>query len=196
VTSPLQHNLSVTTRIHPRLAQHRNAIATALNLDDSTEVEAAVEEIQTLLVRCGYHLRYQRSERLLQRKRRSTRSNRAPGSATPPRRGRPKGSANWAARQLALGLADIWHTHIGRTPTRRIYWSNGLGYGPYHRFVALIHGLLPSPLQRTWMGDVVTVDYMVRIGIEEFKATDASPSSSRDRGLIEQHRWDGSAAIA
>lgn len=150
-------------------------------------MSAALEDIQTLLVRCGYHLRQQHFYQPLKRKRRS----RPAGSGTLPRRGRPKGAANWAGRQLALGLAEIWRTHTGRTPTRRIYWSNGLGYGPYHDFVKMIHALLPHRLQRTWMGQVVSVDYLVRIGIDEFKDATESTSEARQRGLLEEHRWSG-----
>ena len=173
--------------IHPRLQRRRSEIGKALKIDDPTELSAALEDIQILLDRCGYHLRFQHFEAKL----RSTSGiSRAPLPASgTKRRGRPKGSANWAERQLALGLADIWRAHSGRRPTRHHDGTLGRDGGPFHAFVELIRRMLPVPLQRTRKSHAPSVDYLVRVGIEELKQATRSSDEARRRGLIEEHRW-------
>ena len=181
------------TAIHPRLYRHRTAIGRALKLDDPAELSAALEDIQTLLDRCGYHLRFQHVEAKLKSERKI---RRVPRPMVAERgRGRPKGSANWADRQFALGLAEIWRAHSGRRPTRHHDWLTGRDGGPFHAFVKLIRHLLPAPLQRTRKAHAPSVDYLVRIGIEELKEATASSLESRRRGLIEEHRWLGSEIL-
>jgi hypothetical protein len=173
-------DLDSTSVIHPRLERQRPAIAAAMALDDPTEITAALEDIQTLLWRCGYHLRFLRTEQVMKRKQRSRRAK---------RRGRPVGSANWASRQFALGLAEIWRSHTGRPPTRRHDPHSGSDHGPYHEFVGLVRNLLPSSLRRTRKGHAPSVDYLVRTGIGEFQDAQKSENEARRRGLIEEHRW-------
>lgn len=158
--------------------------------DDPAELSAALEDIQTLLNRCGYHLRFQHVEAKLKSERKTRRVPRA--MVTQRGRGRPKGSANWADRQFALGLAEVWRTHSGRQPTRHHNGITGRDGGPFHAFVELIRRLLPTPFQRTRKSHAPSVDYLVRIGIDELRDATASSLESRRRGLIEEHRWLGS----
>ena len=85
--------------IHPRLEARREPLARLLNLDDRTEASAALQELQTLLVRCGYHIAFALHERALylSRRRRSRGVDRTTGNA---RRAPPPGSSNWASQQL------------------------------------------------------------------------------------------------
>jgi len=172
---------------HPRLERRRAEIGKALKIDDPTELSAALEDIQTLLDRCGYHVRFQHFEAKLRSNATALRTLKP--TALEKRRGRPKGSANWAERQFALGLAEIWRAHSGRRPTRRHNAFTGRDYGPYHAFVERVRGLLPGSVQRTRKSHVPSVDYLVRVGIEELKQATRSSDEARQRGLIEEHRW-------
>lgn len=171
---------NVPIRLHDRKKQ----LASHLALDDDTELNAALEDLHILLDRCGYHIEAAKCDRdAWLRRRRSGRSSGAPG-------GRPKGSANWATRQLGLGLATIWYEQRGRAPTRRF---DGMGeqgeYGPFHEFVACVIGAIPAEVKATRKGHVPQIDHLVRTAIEEFKAAWASPDEARRRGLLEEARW-------
>jgi len=175
--------------IHPRLRRHRDAIAQHLGLSDPAELDAALDDIATLLHRCGYHLRYSLAERAahLARKRRS----RSTCRSTAQRKGRKAGSANWAARQLGLGLATIWFEQCGAAPTRRIdAYGSGKPHGPYRDFVATIWALLPERARPQRKGHVPDVDHFVRVSIEAFNDARASADESQRRGLLPEATWN------
>ena len=172
------------TTLHPRLLARRETLGQLLGLDDPTELAAALDDINTLLHRCGYHIAFAHDERLRHLHRR--RGSSAVGGARA-RRGRPRGSANWASRQLGLGLATIWFELTGKAPTRHFDAIGGTGeHGPYRAFVACVHGMVPRRLRATRKGHVPEVDYLVRLSIDEFKSAQASPHEARRRGLLER----------
>ena len=168
----------------------REPLAQFLNLDDRTEETAALQELQTLLVRCGYHIAFALHERALyrRRRRRSGGVDRTTGTG---RRGRPPGSSNWASRQLGLGLATIWFAYTGRPPTRRVDgYGDGQEYGPYRDFVGGVMGVVPRRLRATRKGCSPQVDHLVRIGVNEVNASQVSPMESLRRGLLDGRRWN------
>ena len=176
--------------IHPRLEARREPLARLLNLDDRTEASAALQELQTLLVRCGYHIAFALHERALylSRRRRSRDVDRTTGTG---RRGRPPGSSNWASQQLGLGLATIWFAYTGRPPTRRVDgYGDGQEYGPYRDFVEGVMAVVPRRLRATRKGCIPQVDHLVRIGVNEFNASQVSPMESLRRGLLDERRWN------
>jgi len=176
--------------IHPRLEARRESLARLLSLDDRTEVTAALREMQTLLVRCGYHIAFTLHERAsyLSRRRRSRGAHR---TASTGRRGRPPGSSNWASRQLGLGLANIWFAYTGRPPTRRVDgYGDGREYGPYRDFVEGFMDVVPQRLRATRKGWIPQVDHLVRVGVNEFKAAQVSSEESLRRGLLDERRWN------
>lgn len=175
---------------HPRLQHHREAIAQHLGVSDSTEIDAALADIATLLYRCGYHVRYSLAERAarIARKRRS----RSARGSTAQRRGRKPGSANWAARQLGLGLATIWFEQRRTAPTRRVdAYGTGKPHGPYRDFVATIWTLLPERARPRRKGHVPDVDHFVRMSIDAFHEAQASADESQRRGLLPEATWAG-----
>jgi hypothetical protein len=190
----------VQTAFHPRLQARRDTLGQLLELTDPTELAAALDDIQTLLHRCGYHLRYSAFNRALHvARRRGSRAARHSGRG----RGRPAGSANWATRQLGLGLATIWAEQCGRAPTRR-YDAVGERpargvprldpkgeHGPFRAFVACVMDAMPRRIKATRKGHVPEVDHLVRTAIEEFKAAKESSDEARRRGLLEDARWAG-----
>lgn len=182
------------TKIHPRLERRGAALAQLLKLGDPEELSAALRDIQTLLARCGYHVDFARDDRVLHiNKRRGSRLI----VGTPARRGRPPGTANWANRQLGLGLATIWFEQMGKKPTRRVdSYGDGTEHGPYREFVALVIAALPKRLLATRKGHVPEVDHLVRVSIDEFKAARGSSDEARRRGLIEEPRWLGTEPSA
>ena len=172
------------TTLHPRLLARRETLGQLLGLDDPTELAAALDDINTLLHRCGYHVAFAHDERLRHLHRR--RGSSAVGGARA-RRGRPRGSANWASRQLGLGLATIWFELTGKAPTRRFDAIGDIGeHGPYRAFVACVLGMLPRRLRATRKGHVPEVDYLVRVSIDEFKSAQASSDEARQRGLLDE----------
>jgi hypothetical protein len=187
--SPVPATAPDPIRIHPRLRRIAPQIATMLRLDEPTEIEAALYDLQMLFVRCGYHLGLRRSARRWKKQdaalaRRGSRIRHSKRG-----RGRPVG-ANWAASQLGLGLATIWSEHGGRKPTRRFDAIGGSGEcGPYWDFVALILSVLPARLQIKRKGQVPKVDHLVRASIDEFKAAREAPEEYRRRGLLDEQRW-------
>ena len=174
---------------HPRLLARREPLAQLLKLDDPTELAAALDDIHTLLYRCGYHVDAAHQDRTRHiNKRRKSRSI----VSAPARRGRPSGSANWASRQLGLGLATIWSEQTGTPPTRRVdAYGDGREHGPYRTFVACVLDALPRRLRATRKGNVPEIDHLVRVSIEEFKAARASSDKLRQTGLLEERRWIG-----
>lgn len=185
------------TSVHPRLRAIASKLGTHLHLTDEVELHAALEDIQILLRRCGYHLDLARAERgwSLTKRRGGRRVHRAPGP--PARRGRRPGSANWASRQLGLGLAMIWFEQTGRPPTRRFdgYGEQG-EHGPYHAFVLTVVDILPKTLRATRKGHTPAVDHLVRTSITEFNAARASPDEARRRGLLDARLWLGARDAA
>lgn len=171
--------------VHPRLLARRDALGSSLGVDDPTELAAALDDIQTLLYRCGYHVAFAHDQRLQHLCRR--RGSRAP---VRPHRGRPRSSANWVSRQLGLGLATIWFELTGKAPARRF---DGIGdrgeHGPYRAFVACVLDAVPRRLRATRKGHVPEVDYLVRASIDEFKEARSSPDETRQRGLLDESRW-------
>jgi hypothetical protein len=177
--------------MHPRLALRQQAIAKHLGLDDPVEIDAALEDLETLLVRCGYHWRYtlqQRAEYLARR-----RGSRTSSRSSERRRGRPRGSANWASRQLALGLAMIWAEQRGGAPTRRVDgYGDFVESGPYRDFVACVLEALPDRARPKRKGHLPSVDYFVRKSIEEFHDARGSADEARRRGLLAEELWNPS----
>ncbi len=182
-----EHEAAPEPVIHPRLLGLKQQIAKLLRLDDPTEVLAALEDLQLLVDRCGYHFR---GAFIAQMRKQERAKHRVSAGLTPARRrGRPKGSANIAARQFGLGLAQIWQEHGGQRPTRRVHWGSGRHYGPYRDFVELIvTGLADAPWLRR-NGELHEVDYLLRDSVAEFKAAQQAPEEYRRRGLIDEHRW-------
>ena len=107
-------------RIHPRLRRRWQLIARLMGLRNAREILAVLEDIQTLLVRCGYHLELLRSERRWERNQAKRAYRHAALRHARRRRGRPVDGVNLAYHQLGLGLAAIWATHTGRAPTRHV----------------------------------------------------------------------------
>lgn len=176
--------------IHPRLRSRAPRIAELLGIDDATELHAALDDLQTLLHRCGYHLDLLRFERgrHLNRRRNEQRLPHPARGPTP--RGRRPGSANWAQRQLGLGLAQIYAEQSGRAPTRRYdSYGDGREHGPFREFVVCVVDAVPKTLRATRKGHVPQVDYLVRAGIDEFKAAQRSGDEARRRGLLNEDDW-------
>jgi len=181
--------------IHPRLLRIEAQLAKALRLDDPVEIRAALYDLQTLLVRCGYHLDLLRVERRW-RKQDAKLARRLRTMPAKRGRGRPKDAVNFAFHQLGLGLATIWADFTGRRPGRRVYAierrgeSNPRGEcGPFWDFVALVLRVLPAPLQMKRKGHRPRIDHFVRASVEAFKAAGAAPEEYRRRGLLDERRW-------
>ncbi len=182
-----------TSPPHPRLRRRSATLGALLGVDDPTELGAALDDLQTLLYRCGYHLDLARVKRT-----HTQLARRGAGTVEPKlaarRRGRPAGSANWAQRQLALGLATIWADHAGRAPTRRRdAYGTGDEHGPFRDFVICVLSALPKCLLATRKGHVPKVDYVVRVGIEAFKVARQSDDEAQRRGLLDASTWQSSA---
>ena len=177
-------------RIHPRLLRISPRIATMLRLDDRTEIEAALFDLQTLLVRCGYHLGLRRSARRWKKQDAALARRGSLIGRSQRGRGRPVGAANWAVGQLGLGLAMFWEEYVLRKPTRRFDAIGNKGeYGPYREFVALIVSVLPGRLQIKRKGQVPKIDHFVRTSIDEFKVARQAPEEYRRRALVDEQRW-------
>ncbi len=86
-----------------------------------------------------------------------------------PKRGRPHASDSIARQHFAFGLARVFASAKGQ-PTRR-YRSNVTDagkreYGPFKDFVAFVIGRVPPRFLRRRAGLPVSVDELVRTGIE------------------------------
>ncbi len=183
-----EHHAHIFDPLHPRLKSVEHEVARLLRIDDPTECAAAMEEIQVLLVRCKYHVRGRLTAQDWRRQRAAT-NTKEHFSKVHARRGRPAGSANIAARQLGLGLAQIWSDHGCRPPRRRSGVLDGREYGPYRNFVQLIVNTVPRSLLSRSKGNVPEVDYLVREGIAEFWKAQTAPEQYRRLGLIDEGRW-------
>lgn len=179
--------------VHHRLEARRERLGQLLALDEPTEVTAALQDLETLLVRCGYHVAFALHDRAsLLSQRRGSRREPSPSISTRPR-GRPPGSANWATRQLGLGLATIWAEYTGTKPTRRFDGYGDAGArGPYRDFVNCVLSALPKRLRPKRKGHIPDVDHLVRLSIQEHKDAQLAGNEARRRGLLEEHRWIGS----
>jgi len=178
------------TRIHPRLRDVRRVLRRFLGLRNATEIHAALEDIQTLLIRCGYHLHLLRTERLWKR-RDGKRAYRDPHLHHLKRqRGRPVDGVNLAYHQLGLGLAEIWFTYTGRRPGR-CFDSIGdkRDGGPLLGICRPRSGVLPTRLRMKRKGHLPRNDTFVRASIEAFKASRNAEEEHRRRGLIDEQRW-------
>ena len=195
-------------RLHLRLRSRASALGELLQLDDPTELNAALEDLQVLLTRCRYHLGFALLQRAEYRRRKQRRARLdSPGPLAAKRRGRRPGSANWAQRQLGLGLAQIWFDHTGRRPTRRHDgYGTGAEHGPFHTFVSYVLSALRRSLRATRKGHVPTVDYLVRMGIDDFNDVQRAPAAefgdplyasdeAQRRGIIDERRWLRAAAL-
>ncbi len=93
----------------------------------------------------------------------------AKATLTPPSRGRPAGTSDFASERLASALADIYRRHSGDTPVRRVAQDRGSGrleYGPFKDFVEEIVSIIPHRLRRSGKGGLKGIDHLVRRGIE------------------------------
>jgi hypothetical protein len=185
----------MTSRIHPRLVSIREELSVLLRLDDPTEIDAVLADLQTLVYRCLLHVRLATVHRKEIRGR-GVRGKRARTTAAAPRKGRRRGAANFAARQLGLGLAFIWSEQTGRRPARVYDGALEIGRGDYRAFVQLVVDALPERLVRKHNGRLLEVDYMVRVSTRDFDAARMAPEDYRRRGLIEEGPWMRGASEA
>ena len=172
--------------VHPRLRWKQQEIGQALGVDDPTELGAALEDIATLLARCLLHLRNQLASR---REVGTWQARKLRATHGPAKRGRPSGAADFAARQLGLGLATLWCEHTGRRPTRTYSPVLGLEKGAYRRFVQLIVDTLPGTVLRKQNGRWLDIDYIVRQSAVDFDQARRSREEYQRRGLIDEIPW-------
>jgi hypothetical protein len=187
--SPMPHAGEQCIKVHPRLWRLRRAIRRQLGLRDVREILAVLDELRTLLVRCGYHVRWKHAQRAWKRQRSALPFNRFTNGGPNPARGRPRGSEDLALRQLGLGLAQLWLDLTGRQPGRRYSWATKREYGPYREFVQRVVDLPPRSLRVRRKGAVPSVDFLVRASIDELRAAQNAPEEYRRRGLIDEGRW-------
>ncbi len=105
------------------------------------------------------------------------------------RRGRPPGTDSLALRQLAYGLAAVWASYSGSAPARRVAFDDHNEYGPFRTFVASVLDALPRRIRMTRKGGVRGVDFIVRLGVQGFRAAQTGPASMRPFGPLEDSRW-------
>ncbi len=174
--------------LDPRLEHLRNdrRFASLLRLDDPTERDAALEAIQILIDRCGYHWRSALSRRAM-KDRRAVRQRKAT-QYPERRRGRPLGAHNFAARQFGLGLAMIWWEHTGRPPSRHEARPDS-ARGSYLEFVELVTAAVPPVRRKSSSAAVPESEYLARISIQDFRAAQNAPEEYRRRGLIDERLW-------
>jgi hypothetical protein len=176
-------------KIHKRVRRLRKACRMYMGLRNATEIRAVTEDVQTLLLRCLYHLRRERVVHEERRRQAAARRRAARSEATRPARGRPPGSAKLAALQLEQGVAQIWFEFTGRWPTRRFDAWNGREYGPFHEFLQAVRDILPRSIFVRSKGNVPKVDFAVRRAIAELHEAQAAPDEYRHRGLIDEKTW-------
>jgi hypothetical protein len=166
-------------------------LARLLGNDDPEEVSAVLDELASLLARIGYHWRSALASRA-QRNRRTVRRSRASMQPTT-KRGRTRGSVNFAARQLGLGLAVVWSEQTGRPPSR-CESRPGSQRPSYTNFVAAIAVLVPMLFRKTEPSVLPDVEYLVRVSIRDYRAAMAAPEEYRRRGLLDEHQWLNAAS--
>jgi len=183
-------NVPPPIKIHPRLRQLRKAIRRFMGLRDVTEIQAVIEDIQVLLVRCGLHLQSLQAERQWRRAE-AKRAWRNPHlQLLKRRRGRPTDGVNFAYHQLGLELAMIWFTFTGHRPTRRFdAIGDGGEIGPFRNFVAAVLAILPTRLRMKRKGHMPRVDAFVRASVEACKEALVAPDAYRRLGLLDERRW-------
>jgi hypothetical protein len=165
--------------------------AELLQIDDPTELAAVLEDVQTLVDRCHFH--HERA--LLRRRMRNWRAVRRGKRQSARGSGRPKGAANFAARQFGMGLAMLWWEQTGRSPSR---YQRGRGdnLGSYVEFVEMIVEAAPAPARQTSSPALPETEYLVRTSIKDFRVARNAPAEYRRRGLIEENAWlDGPASV-
>jgi hypothetical protein len=92
-----------------------------------------------------------------------------------PQKGRPVGTKDFASKELASGLADIYERFSGKPVTRRLLVDRSKvsdshrEYGPFKDFVDEILAVVPPKLRRTRKGALRSSDYFVRIAVESRK---------------------------
>jgi len=176
-------------KLHPRVCRLQGGIKRLLGIDEPSEMNAILEHIQTLLVRCGYHLQLLRRERQW-KTREAKRAYRHPRLREPRRRrGRPTDGVNLAYHQLGLGLAAIWAAYSGRRLTRRFDTVSERDCGPFWQFVELVLGVFPARLRIRRKGHLPRIDAFVRASIGESKVASEAAQEYRRRGLIDENRW-------
>jgi hypothetical protein len=148
---------------------------------DSAERRAILFDVQTLRARCKAHWNLASDDRAL-RDERDFRRDRA--KRFPIRKpGRPRGAANFAARQFGLGLAMIWWENTGRPPSRYE------GHGTYAEFVDLIASAVPRRVRRNPGAELPSIEYLVRESVRDFRLARASNEEYRRRGLLDERTW-------
>ena len=176
-------------RIHPRLRSLRRVLRQHLGLHDAREIDAALEEVQVLLVRCGLHLRLLRAERYW-RRRESNHATRAGVAVSPRGRGRRPDAVNFANDQLGLGLAAIWFTFTGRRlPVGREAMVERRDVAHFRAFVEAVLAALPACLQIRRKGRVPELETFLRDTREAAREALAAREMYRRLGLLEEHRW-------
>ncbi len=178
------------TRIHPRLRPLRKVIRRDLGLRDATEIHAVLEDVQVLLVRCGFHLHLMRTERTLLR-REARRAARDPRRASLRRgRGRPADGVNFAYHQLGLGLAVIWSAFTGRRlPIGRDSLRERGRVARFRSFVEEVLTAIPACLWVRRKGHVPSIDTFIRASREAAKEALDTPQVYRRMGLLDERRW-------
>jgi hypothetical protein len=177
--------------IHPRLRRVAKPIAATLGLSDQVEVDAALDDIQTLIYRCGYLLDFTHAESAWKRGQKVQRRLARGRGASVPRRaaGRPRGAVDSSAAQLGLGLATIFAQHTRLNPGRRWDLMNDCEYGPYYRFVQLVVDALPMVEWRQKRA-VPNVSYLVRQSSRKHRQVQQMGTEAEHRGLLTEWGLD------
>ena len=157
-----------------------------MQTDDSTERAAVLEDLKTLVDRCGYHQDSANEQRAMINRRAVRNSRAAHGQAR--RCGRPRGARNFAGRQFGLGLATIWSELTGCPPSRYEPGRDS-ARGCYVEFVELVAEAVPAPARRKSSSTEAGTDYLVRTSIMDFRAARNAPEEYRRRGLIDEGLW-------
>jgi len=187
--TPIARDAPSPTRIHPRLRPLRRALWRHLSLHNATEIYAALEDIQVLLVRCGFHLHLLRTERKWKRLE-SRRAARVSGLASPRPRGRPADAVNFAYHQLGLGLAVIWFTFTGRRlPVGRDAMIERDDVAHFRAFVETVLAILPARLHMRRKGHVADIETFLRSVREAARDALDVPETHRRLGLLDERRW-------
>ncbi|MBK6601019.1 MAG: hypothetical protein IPG28_05540 [Betaproteobacteria bacterium] len=105
------------------------------------------------------------------------------------RRGRPPDTDSLALRQLAYGLAATWASVTGSAPTRRVTLKGHHEYGPFRTFVATVLGAAPRQLRMTRKGAVCGIGFIVRLGVDSFRAGQSAANPAQPFGPLEDVRW-------
>lgn len=165
----------------------RRTLAETFGLDEAVEIDAVLDDVLTLLWRCGSHQRLQARQRTVRQP--PMLGNPVGPASVAVRRGRTKGAVNFAARQLGLGLAVIWAEQTGRRPTRGVGTEAGRVQGAYFRFVKAVLAVIPRRLLTKRKGQVPGLDAFIRQSIADYQACLTHPEENRRRGLIDDSLW-------